>query len=181
MMCKEQFGPQPVADLAVQFHKQYHQQLLLYARGLCIKFKKDKTLSHDLVQNFYAKVLRSPTIVLKGYKKSKLKYLMKMIKNDLLNINTKQEGQKRVEKLYCLYLPQKTAKDAALEEYQFIEIKEIMSEQLTQIEYELMESYLDGYKTKEIAIMHHLNSRTVGVKIHRAKKKLRDFFQIRSA
>lgn len=160
-------------DGLVKFlYQKHHEALLFFTVGWCKRFGFDVSYADDLLQEFYEAVLNNHTKIARGYSLHGIKFLFQVIKYDLLDLNRSKKSKERVEQIYALGIDATSdIHYLCAEEFhqQFFEqLKRLLSEE----DCVVMSLYLQGYSYEEIGRKIKMNTNTVGVRIHRAKRTL---------
>jgi RNA polymerase sigma factor (sigma-70 family) len=151
--------------------------LLTYSISVAKRFSHLHLKGDDYLQMFYLKVMTNSEVIFAGYQEHGVKYLMSIIKNEILNTNRKQQKRKIREEESCQEKILATKKDDAAKEYSLEDLLRILKVHLKRIDYEILVYYLEGYQAKEIAKMVGLHYRTVGTRIFRIKKDLQTYLE----
>ncbi len=160
--------------LALFFYENYHEPLFSYARNLCKRFGKDASFADDLLQEFYVSVLERSELAWKGYRSHGLAYLRQMIRFDLIDQQRKDKSAARMKKLLVKQVSEKTGIYACYGPAYIERFLEDISELLSADNLRLMKLYLEGYSYAEIGEKLDMNPKTVGVRIHRVKKMIKE-------
>lgn len=161
--------------LVEYFHKKYHHALLLYSISIAKRLNGLSSRGEDILQDFYLKVIKSQGIVEEGYLKGGLPYLLRMIRNTALNTQRSRQARLNREEICSCFKLKETGAHEALKKMEEEELLRLIESQLTEREFFIFQHYIEGYTTKEIGTLITLNDSTVGVKIHRIKKRLCKF------
>jgi RNA polymerase sigma factor (sigma-70 family) len=164
-------------NLVECFRKKYHKMLLTYSISMAKRFCHLTHRGEDYLQLFYLKVMDSPEIIFSGYQQYGVKYLMSIIRNEVLSANRKQKNRKVREEAFCHEKILATGKDHAAKEYSLEDLLRIIKARLKAMDYEILVHYREGFQAKEIAKMVGLNHQTVGTRIFRIKKDLQTYLE----
>ncbi|WP_367389019.1 RNA polymerase sigma factor [Lewinella sp. LCG006] len=162
-------------NLVECLHRKYHKMLLTYSISVAKRFSHLPLKGDDYLQMFYLKVITNSEVIFAGYQQHGVKYLMSIIKNEILNTNRKQQKRKIREEEFCQEKVLATGKDESAKEYSLEDLLRIVKVRLKSMDYEIFVHYLEGYQAKEIAKMVGLNHQTVGTRIFRIKKDLQAY------
>lgn len=166
-------GKTSVNEFVKYLHKQYHEDLMVHAFGLCSRYQIDMTHAPDFVQEFYCDTLSKPEKIINGYTKHGLRFLKTVIKNDVRDfLKNKKTGPRRHEFIEQIIQPSGDISHFDFDNcYKKLEaaIDGILNPQDSSI----MKLYLSGFSYEEISEKFNMNIKTVGVRIFRAKLKLK--------
>lgn len=153
--------------------ERYHATLYFRAVALCRQYGEDANLADDLVQEVYLKVLTSFHFILAGYLKYGENYLTKMLRNGLNDRNRKAKSLKRVKDVFVQGLSMEIDQYHLCPDLYFRQLTNQLRQVLPEASLDIMTLYLQGYTYEEIGMQKDIPKGTVGTKIHRAKKILR--------
>ncbi len=154
------------------YHK-YHSLLEVYAFALCKRFRFDLSYADDILQELYQKILVSPEVVIEGYTQHGCAYLMGMLYKGTLSLNRKFKSRRRLLEVQAEHAPT-LASVSHISLIPYIEeTLQDMAQWLSERDLDIMKRYIEGYSQDEIGQELGMNSSTVGVRIHRAKKILK--------
>ena len=163
--------------LVCQVYQQYHEILTLNAIGLCKRFQFDRDFSQDLLQDFYMRILARPDQVQEGLDKRGIAYLLQILKHLCIDQKRQRKSIKRIKIVFEHNPPR-------IVDYQHLcaaiyteAFFENMQKLLGEADFKLMRLYISGYSYKEIAVELDSLESTIGVRIHRVKKVLQDYFR----
>jgi len=165
----KQFEDPSLVEMVLE---EFHETLYPIAVGLCRSFGFDSDYADDLMQDFYFTVMRKGEDVKKGLEEHGIKYLKKMLRNELINQKRKRTATDRRETYFSeqnSHIPNPFS--LCSDEYQesfFRDLEKI----LTDTELEIMILYIKGYTYKEISEQLDMPKGTIASKISRAKKKI---------
>lgn len=157
------------------FRKKYDKILLTYSISMAKRFSHLPLKGADYLQMFYLKVMTNSEVIFAGYQEQGVKYLMTIIKNEILNTNRKQQKRKIREEEFCREKVLTTVKEETEKEYILHDLLCMLKARLKSMDYEIFVHYLEGYQAKEIAKMVGLKPQTVGTRIFRIKKDLQAY------
>ena len=163
-------------QLVLYFHREYHSSLLAYSISIAQRFSRNPLRGEDYVNDFYLQVMEKPQLIGSGYDKHGLRYLLRIIRNRVFNVNRSEQARRHREELYCedrnlVTTAGETAKPLRLREMLHLAEERLSSEDLL-----LFRHYWEGYTTKEMGTLFDMNPQTVGVRIHRIRKDLCWYF-----
>lgn len=161
--------------LVEYFHKEHHHALLLYSISIAKRLNGLSSRGEDILQDFYLKVIKSQELVEKGYEKGGLPYLLRMIRNTALNAQRSRQARLNREEICSCFRLRATGADEAMRKMGEEELLKLIESRLTEREFFIFQHYIEGYTAKEIGTLISMNDKTVGVKIHRIKKRLCKF------
>lgn len=165
-------------DATVKYiHQNYDTVLYNYTVGLCRRYDIPIVQSEDLMQEFYLSVLKNHGAMITGYLTRGIRFFFRVIKNDVFDYNRKKKSRTRLEEIYTMgvdldfdlfYLAPDLFQASFTDE---------LSRLLAKADYQVFKLYLQGYSYREIESKLSINQNTIGVKIFRSKKLLRQFYQ----
>ncbi|HMQ46014.1 MAG TPA: sigma-70 family RNA polymerase sigma factor [Saprospiraceae bacterium] len=161
----------------IDVHQRYHQQLRLYAQGLCRKLNIEATYADDALQELYAKMLNDHELVEAGFRKGGAAYLYTMVKNELLGLQRKKNSRIRLQEKLKVQLPEQMSWQQHPIEHHIEDFLQRAALLLTEQDLAILKLYLEGWKMNEISQTLNLNKSTVGVRIHRMKNDLRSLME----
>lgn len=165
-------------DAAVKYlHEKYDAVLFNYTAGLCRRYQIHVSQAEDLMQEFYLSVLKNHQAIIKGYLARGLKFLFRVIKNDLFDFNRKKKSRNRLEEIYTMGVSLEFDLFYLAPDLFHAQFTDQLKRLLPQADYGVFKLYLQGYSYREINKLLKLNENTIGVKIFRSKKLLRTYFQ----
>jgi len=150
----------------------YHEALHFYALKLCRRFRLAPTFADDLMQEFYLSIFENYEKASKGYTLRKAGYFYPIIKYDLLDMNRKHKSLERLEVLASSMRPETNGIYCYASPIVYDAIIRQMRAVLPATDFAIMKLHLDGHTYAEIGAIIDMNESTVGVRIHRARKKL---------
>lgn len=164
-------------DAAVEyFYEQYDTVLFNYTAGLCRRYQIHVSQAEDLMQEFYLSVLKNHQAVIRGYLARGLKFLFRVIKNDLFDFNRKKKSRNRIEEIYALGVTLEFDLFYLAPDLFHAQFTDQLKRLLPPSDYAVFKLYLQGYSYREINQQLKFNENTIGVKIFRSKKLLRAHF-----
>lgn len=163
--------------LALFFYEQYHELLLAYAAGLCRRLGLDVSLADDLLQDFYAAVLNRHELAWKGYTERGVAYLFQMVRFDALDLRRKDKSIARMKELLASQAPVQADIYSLCGEAYAEQFLEGLGRLLSPENLSIMKLYVEGFSYAEIGQQLGMNPKTVGVRIHRAKKAVTEYFE----
>ena len=129
------------------------------------------------MQEFYKTVLENHQRIAKGYAQRGIKFLFQVIKFDLIDLSRSRKSKDRVEQVFAWGIQQTSdihyLCTASFHEQFFEQLRQILPTEDAKI----MCWYLQGFSYNELGKKLRMNPNTVGVRIHRAKKILRQHLQ----
>jgi len=170
-------GPSDEGPSFVEWvRKKYHKELLLIAKALCSRFRFDTAYADDLMQDLYYTVMVKESEVREGVEENDMGYLVKMLKNELINQERKRSATHRRESIFSERKPRiahifSLCSDDHLASF-YQELEKILPEK----DLEIIKLYIEGYSYKEIAQCMEMPIGTVSAKIHRVKSKIAEHF-----
>jgi len=165
-------------DAAVQYlYEKYDSVLYNYTAGLCKRYKIPVSYAEDLMQEFYLSVLKNHQGIIKGYAARGIKFLFRVIKNDLFDFNRKKKSRLRLEEIYTIGVQLDVDLFYLAPEFFQAHFTDQLKRLLPKTDYDVFKLYLQGYSYQEIHQSLQLNTNTIGVKIFRSKKILRTALQ----
>lgn len=166
-------------DAAVKYlYEKYDPILYNYTAGLCRRYKIHVSQAEDLMQEFYLSVLKNHHAIIQGYLARGIKFLLRVIKNDLFDFNRKQKSRNRLEEIYTLGVSVKYDLYYLAPDLFQANFTDQLKRLLPPSDYAVFKLYLQGYAYREISNLLKLNENTIGVKIFRSKKLLRNYFEV---
>ncbi len=161
----------PKNEVLKLFQKHYHA-LLLVARN---KASKSSIDADDLMQEFAIKIFRNCEAVLKNYEKKGIKYLLAILNNAFIDMVRKETRRRGFNADPENTKPGKVQMENPHLAKEFVNlIQSLVFANFEDGSWELFQLYLDGYEYKEIAEILGINRNTVGTKIFRIRKFLRE-------
>lgn len=127
-------------------------------------------------REFYIAVLNRHEIAWKGYTERGVAYLCQMIRLDVLDQNRKDKSIARMKELFARQQAGEADIHSLCGEAYAQQFLEDISQLLSPENLRVMELYIDGYSYAEIGQQVGMNPKTVGVRIHRAKKVITAHF-----
>ena len=165
-------------DTTVQYlYEEYDSILYNYTVGLCKRYNIPIVQAEDLMQEFYLSVLKNHSGIIKGYLTRGMKFLFRVIKNDLFDYHRKKKSQQRLEEIYSMGVRLDFNLYYLAPDLFHANFTNQIKRLLPSTDYVVFKLYLQGYTYQEIQNQLQLNINTIGVKIFRAKKILRSFYQ----
>jgi len=165
-------------DATVQYlYEEYDSVLYNYTVGLCKRYNIPIAQAEDLMQEFYLSVLKNHLGIIKGYHARGIKFLFRVIKNDLFDYHRKKKSQLRLEEIYSMGVRLDFNLYYLAPDLFQANFTDQIKRLLPTTDYTVFKLYLQGYTYREIQNKLEINLNTIGVKIFRAKKILRSFFK----
>ena len=162
-------------NFVVMLFEEHHEILFPRALSLCLQYKEDQSVADDLVQNVYMKALTSYPSVRRGYEQGGTNYLFRMLLNAMNDVKRQQKKEKRRKELYALTTSAATNPSHFSAELYFMQLQSTLRKILSPIDAAIMSLYLQGFTYQEIGSRQGMPKNTVGTRIHRAKKILKQF------
>ena len=163
--------------LVCQIYHQHHEALLFQAKGLCRRYGFDLSVSDDLIQELYLKLLTNREAAQQALGRSGISYLMRMLSNSCIDRFRKGESFVRLKSVLehklVSYVDPQDMNVAARVDSLFQQIKCLLSE----ADFQLMQLYLKGYSYKEIVEELGGKEKTWQVRVYRLRKVLRKHFR----
>lgn len=160
-------------EFVLEVHESCHKPLYAFAYGLCRRYGFDPTDAEDAVQGVFEKLLyKYPGIAAKASGKHRRGYLFRMVERELLTLKRKNKSLKRIGEVIGEWAPREVkpghySTEEAIDSF-LREIEKLASEE----ELEILRYYLEGYTMKEVGEFMAMNPSTVGVRIHRLRRRL---------
>ena len=168
----KKFSPQPFCSEFIDDLIEKHQsQFKLYATRKCRGSLVDPD---DALQQFYHKWMRKCCQVRVGYSTKGPGYLFKMLERTCLDEIDKMNCYRKKLDDFKMMHENKELKSDPFKHEKFMAYCKILKGKLTSVDYELFIMYLEGYSYKELASYFGISIESVGVKIYRTKKKLKN-------
>jgi len=174
---KEQFERAGRNELALLIYRHYHHSLHFNAIGLCKSLHLRHCRADDLVQEIYMSALNRTEVMRIGLISKGPGYLFQSLRNIAIDYSRKAKSFQRAEEMFCIEKPQMgniLYLDPSAQHEQFFEKLKLI---LSPDDFVIIRWYAQGYTYEEIAgFLNDMNINTLGVRIHRIKKIIKQHF-----
>lgn len=149
-----------------------HKPLYLQAFRLCKKYGFDPSFADDALQELYRKLLYKYPAIAAKYEKHGRAYLYKILQRELLSLKRKDKSLKRICDVIGERAPRKAKPGHYSTEEAIVSFLRDIEKLVSEEELDILRYYLEGYAMKEIGEFMATNPSTVGVRIHRLRRRL---------
>ena len=154
-------------------HGKHHEALYLLTLSLCRRFGHDESFANDMMQEFYIEILHNYEKIVQRYNDAGIKYLIQIIKFNVLDWGRRKKTRIRLGEVLIQQLPNTNKISCLCFDDYTDTFLESLSKCLAETDFDIMKLYLSGYSYQEIGNMVGMKESSVGVRINRAKQKLR--------
>jgi RNA polymerase sigma factor (sigma-70 family) len=161
-------------ELVRYVHERYHEMLLLYAMGLCKRYRMDLSHADDLLQDLYYQIMLKEDLFFKQYGEKGVGYLMRCLANKIVDLGRKHQSLNRLGDVYTGGLPKSSNIYYLCIQEHLVDFLEMIEKILSERDFAVMKAYIFGYKHWEISEQYDIPQNSVGVIIYRSKKIIRN-------
>ncbi len=172
-MNDQQLNQEEERDAFVEgVHDSHHTSLHNFAIGLCKQFRYGPSSADDALQEFYQKLLSKFPAIAAKVEKHGPPYLFSMVRREVLSMNRKDKSLQRIHKVFGEMAPKKASLYCYSAEESTSRLLHGIEKLVSEVDLAILQHYLQGYSMKEIGGLIAMNPSTVGVRIHRARRRL---------
>lgn len=160
----------------IMIRARHHTQLVSFARNIC----SCPSDADDLMQNFYEKTLSNCVTIWIGYKRNKVKYLYRVLKNIKLDEWRRMDRLKEIiSEIKYTTCKKSTRQLEYAPEIVYQRCLDQIQTKLTALDLDIFILYfIEGYTYKEIGKKVGLTTSATGVRILRIREKIKDIIDL---
>jgi len=172
-MYEENFGELRRNNLVAMIYQLHHETLWSFTVHKCGYYGRCTDQANDILQKVYEKILLKPGLVQRGLQEKGVAYLLTMVIYELKSLNRKEKKAKEREQLFVQFQTTSVTQRENVEDH-FTRFLQELKPLLSEGDRTILKYYREGYSYREISRKVQLLPNTVGARICRAKKKIRN-------